>query len=281
MRNNQNRLGHRPSSQMKAAAAHPQPDAPAASYVTPTEFVELPSKGKFYPQEHPLYNKTTIEIKYMTAREEDILASETLIKNGLVIERLMENIIADPNIDPKSLIIGDRNAVLLAARITAYGREFNANTRCLECGHVAEEYAYDLKNHSYKANFSNEDYLREHNIAYDPENRNYSVFLPKSEMNVSVKVVAISEAQQFDNINEDSAVTEFLSVFIEAVEGQYDEELVQSFVRHMPAADSRFIRNLYTELAPDIDLTQDFICPNCGHQEQKEVPLNAGFFWPE
>ena len=80
-------------------------------FVVPTEFVELPSKGKFYPDEHPLHKQETVEIKYMTAKEEDILASSTLIKKGLVIDRLLDNILV-PDIDPTTLLVGDRSAII-------------------------------------------------------------------------------------------------------------------------------------------------------------------------
>ena len=126
MRNNQNRLAGPPG---PSPASHHVPVAvhPSLSYSVPTEFVELPSKGMFYPEGHPLAGQETIEIKFMTAREEDILASEALIKNGLVLERLLESIMVDSNIDPKSLLIGDRNAIMVAARISAFGQEYETN----------------------------------------------------------------------------------------------------------------------------------------------------------
>ena len=99
-----------------AATAPTTPAAPASlSYVTPTEFVELPSRGKFYSTDHPLHGKEVIEMRYMTAKDEDILTSPALLKNGIAINRLIENLIVDKNIVIDSLLVGDKNAIILAA----------------------------------------------------------------------------------------------------------------------------------------------------------------------
>ena len=88
------------------------------SFATPTEFVELPSRGVFYPETHPLHDTEVVEIKHMTAKEEDILTSEALLKNGLALNRLLQSVIVNKSIDPESLLIGDKNAVLMAVRQT-------------------------------------------------------------------------------------------------------------------------------------------------------------------
>jgi hypothetical protein len=103
------------------------------SFVAPTEFVELPSEGKFYASDHPLYNQKTIEIKQMTAKEEDILSSMTLIKNGVALERLLESVIIDKSIKPETLLLGDRNAIIIAARVSGYGMEYRTEIRCPNC----------------------------------------------------------------------------------------------------------------------------------------------------
>ena len=92
----------------------------------PTEVVDLPSKGLLYPKDSPL-SSGQIEIKYMTAREEDILTSANLIKKGIVVEKLIEALIVDKSIDADELLVGDKNAVLVAARILAYGKEYEVD----------------------------------------------------------------------------------------------------------------------------------------------------------
>ena len=93
-------------------------------YDFPTEVITLPSEGKCYPETNPL-SKGTIEIKYMTAKEEEILASQNLIKKGIVLDKLFESIIVDKDINPNDILVGDKNAIMLATRILAYGPNYD------------------------------------------------------------------------------------------------------------------------------------------------------------
>ena len=124
MRNNQRRLGQKPS---------PGPSSPAAqanlAFAVPTEFVELPSRGHFYPEDHLLHNQETVEIKFMTAKDEDILSSQALLEKGLAVERLLDSLLVQ-DIDPSTLLVGDRSAILIAARISGYGEEYDVDQRC-------------------------------------------------------------------------------------------------------------------------------------------------------
>ena len=103
------------------------------SFVVPTEFVELPSQGKFYPQTHPLYGQDSIEIRQMTAKEEDILTSKTLIKKGVALDRVVDNLIVDKRIKQDSLLVGDKNAIIIAMRVSGYGNEYNTRVVCPSC----------------------------------------------------------------------------------------------------------------------------------------------------
>ena len=76
----------------------------------PTEKVSLPSKGLLYPKESPL-SSGEIEMKYMTAKEEDILTNSNFIKNGTVIDKLLQSMIVTP-INYDELLVGDKNAIL-------------------------------------------------------------------------------------------------------------------------------------------------------------------------
>ena len=71
----------------------------------PTEEVSLPSKGLIYPADNPLA-KGSVEMKYMTAKEEDILTNETYIKKGTVIDKLLQALIVNKEIDYNDLLIG-------------------------------------------------------------------------------------------------------------------------------------------------------------------------------
>ena len=99
----------------------------------PTEIIELPSEGFFYPEGSPLASGK-LEMKYMTAKEEDILTSQNLIKKGVVLDKVLESLIVTPGVSPDDILIGDRNAVFVAARILAYGPKYEAKISCPKCG---------------------------------------------------------------------------------------------------------------------------------------------------
>ncbi len=109
----------------------------------PTEFVELPSQGKYYPARHPLHNKESVKVRQMTAKEEDILTSRTLLKKGIALDRLLTNIIVDKSIDPQALLVGDRNAIIISTRVSGYGSEYSTKVSCPSCG-TAQPYVFDL-----------------------------------------------------------------------------------------------------------------------------------------
>jgi hypothetical protein len=275
MRNNQNRLGQKksPASSSEAAAQSQN----NLSYVVPTEFVELPSRGLFYPEGHPLHGQDTVEIKYMTAKEEDILSSLTLIKKGVVLDRLMERLLIDKTIDPTSLVIGDRNVIMLAARISAYGNEYETRVTCPACN-TTTDHSFDLKKQEIKGECFNDEYLNENEIQLNEDTKTFSLKLPVSQMTVELGILSLNHLEGKDD--SDSPVTSALAAFITSVNGETNRNTIQSFVESMPAKDSRHLRKIYTELAPNVDLTNQFYCVACFHREEMEVPLNAEFFWP-
>ena len=272
MRNNQRRTGH----------SDPSPSSPAPSqanlaYVVPTEFVELPSRGLFYDHDHPLHNQETVEIKFMTAKEEDILSSAPLIKKGLVIDRLLANILV-PDIDPKSLLAGDRSAIMIATRISGYGREYKVNLTCPVCK-TQGELDFNLRMAAIVGNCFDHDYLNNNNIKFNEEAKTFDLELPVSKVNVSIKPVDGYRETPFQDAEaEESIVTSLLSRIMVAVEG--DPTQVSNFVNVIPAGDSKYIRTMYSALIPNIELKDTFGCNHCYHTEETEVPLTAEFFWP-
>ena len=132
MRNNEERTG---------AVQHPDSPAPSQTqtgqnglnFVAPTEFVEIPSKGKFYPQGHPLQGVESVEIRQMTAKEEDILSSQTLLKQGVAIDRFLQSVIVDKKLNSDSMLIGDKNALIVAARCSGYGIDYGTTITCPNC----------------------------------------------------------------------------------------------------------------------------------------------------
>ena len=279
MRNNEKRLGLAPDTPSGAA------DATAAAapltFVVPTEFVELPSQGKFYPEGHPLHDEDTIEIKFMTAKEEDILTSTALIKKGVVLERLISNLLIDKKIKSSSLLMGDRNAIIVAARISAYGSEYDTTATCPDCSKESSN-SYDLQQIEHTSNCLDPDFLNQENIVYDTENYIFNIVLPKSQVTVGTKLMTgRSDRHTNAQKQEEASVTELLKTIIVSVNDNSDKTLINNFVDSMPAMDSKYLRRLYAKLVPNIDMKQEFLCVYCGHVSDMEVPFTAAFFWPE
>ena len=273
MRNNQSRTGGN-------NPVHPSP-APAhnsgLAYTTPTEFVVLPSKGKFYHEGHPLCGQETVEIRYMTAKDEDVLSSAALIKKGLAIDRLLQNIIV-PDLNPEHLLVADRNAIMVAARASSYGNDYSATVTCPSC-EMTSPHIFDLSISSLNEDCFDQQFLDTNNIVFDEESKTYSVALPVSNAQVSIRMLSGVDEKELANVDEEKSVTSILLALVDSVNGHRGQE-VKSFVENMPARDSKFLRDMFNLLSPGISLKQEFICGSCFYSQEMEVPLTAEFFWP-
>ena len=275
MRNNQRRLG---------ATARPQaPSAPPAqsglAFAVPTEFVELPSRGEYYSEDHPFYKQEAVEIRFMTAKDEDILSSQALLKKGLVIDRLLESLIV-ADVDASSLLIGDRSALLIAARISSYGDEYNVMYTCPKCL-TKNEVNFDLKQGKISDLCFDEEHLKENEITYDPETLTFDLTLPVSGVTVGLALIDGETEKQFTEDDQDSLITTMLSIFLVKANGETDPDQVYSFIESMPARDSKYVRDIYPTLIPSFQLLHEFQCTACLYIEETEVPLSADFFWPK
>ena len=138
IRNNEDRFG----SPLAPDETPPPPDMVQEkqhmSYVVPTELVELPSGGQFYPKNSTLHGVESVEIRHMTAKDEDILVNKSFISNGVVLDKLLESVIIDKSINVDDLLVGDKNALLVAARISGYGSDYETKVLCPACGSISE-----------------------------------------------------------------------------------------------------------------------------------------------
>tara|TARA_A100000172_G_scaffold64425_1_gene43940 strand:- start:1084 stop:1938 length:855 start_codon:yes stop_codon:yes gene_type:complete len=253
------------------------------SFPTPTEFVELPSKGLFYGEGHPLQGVETIEIKHMTAKEEDILSSETLIKKGLVMNRLLKSVLVDTSIDPNTLLIGDKNAIIMTIRETGFGSSYATNINCPACGTLNEK-VFSLEGKQIKESnlLENVELLENGNFLltstdYNPEiTFEIKLLTGKDEQRILKHVEGRKKLKL-----ETGSVTELLKNIIISVNGITQPSALQEIIGQIPAALSRKIRKVYEEAMPNIELKADFTCDNCSHTECLEVPINVDFFWPK
>ena len=141
---NSQRLGAPTPEHADTPIAATSPRGDILSFVTPTEVVDLPSGGRYYPDGHPLHNTDSIEIRHMTAKEEDILTSEALLRKGLALDRMLQALLVDQTINLDDLLVGDKNALIVAARITGFGSEYVTNLTCPSCNE-ANEAEFDLE----------------------------------------------------------------------------------------------------------------------------------------
>jgi len=254
----------------------------AFSFVMPTEIVDLPSKGIFYPEGHPLHGKDTIEIKYMTAKEEDILTSKTLVNRGIVLDRLLSSIILD-DVNPDDLLVGDKNAILIAARVTGYGANYETGINCPNCN-TKFIHSFDLD----EVNNTNADEadLEELNVEF--RDNIFFFNLPTSGVTVGVRPLFARDEKEISKTAEkkkkynlpEASLTDLLKAVVVSANGSFDKALLAEFIDIMPARDSRLLRSTYIKIIPDVDMSQDITCPECGTGSVVEVPFTGDFFWP-
>ncbi len=280
-RNDINRVGapsanaEPPVSQVKEGGFDP------LSFVTPTEFVELPSKGLCYPESHPLHEQETIEIKFMTAKEEDILSSRALLKKGIAIERFLQSIIVDQKIRAKDLIVGDRNAILIAARVSGYGNLYETRVNCPSCGEKSD-FVFDLN----VKNVKEAELGDEISSAGDG---NFKITMPFSKFNVVFRLLTGEDENHLTSVAAakkkskriDSVLAEQYRRMIVSIEGHTDRQIVARYADAMPTKDSRHLKKCYKQVNPDVDIKENFECLSCGHEQEMEVPFGADFFWPD
>ena len=248
------------------------------SFVVPTEFVQLPSKGRFYPPGHPLHNQEMIEVKQMTAKEEDILTSRSLLKQGVAIDRVLQSIVIDPRIDVSSLLVGDRNAIVVSCRVSGYGSEYTTSITCPSC-EAKNDYTFDL----------NEATITNGVLEGVTQNGDgtFNTVLPKSNLSVDFRLLTgrdekfLTQGQTTKNKNKaDRLITSQLRGILVSVNDNDTAEALNYVANNLPSMDSKYLREVYKSVQPNVDLTQHYQCEECGFQKDMEVPLTADFFWP-
>lgn len=245
----------------------------------PSELVPLPSNGKVYPTESSLYNTEVVEIRPMTAREEDILTSRALLKKGTVITELIRSCLVDRSINANELLTGDRNALMVAIRITGYGPDYNTEIECGECNSKMD-HAFDLSSLPIKRleiePVSVGSNLFEFVLPYSKKRVKFRFLVGRDEEEISV----MNEKQKKLGLSSESNITTNLLHAIVSIEGIEDRSKIANFVKHMPARDSLALRNYIKDNEPGIVMRQETTCPSCGHSEEVSMPLGVNFLWP-
>lgn len=283
MRNNLERLGMDTKS--------PQDDngavTSALNFVVPTEIVDLPSKGLYYQEGHPLHGKDTIEIRFMTAKDEDTLINQSLLKKGLALEKVLQDIIVDKSIKIEHLLLGDKNAIIIAARKSAYGAEYETKITCPSCGKI-QQYTFDLDSYGIVEPL-NEETLHKFGVS-KTENNTFIFDLPILKVPVEIKLLTGKDENfiaqktreaQLAKKDLDSLVVLQLRMMIKSINNVTDPNTIAQICEMLPAKDSKIIREVYKQITPNVDLSHDFECKSCSYETRLEVPFTADFFWPK
>ena len=238
----------------------------------PAEEVTLPSKGLLYSEDSPL-RKGIIEMKYMTAREEDILTNVNLIENGTVIDKLLESLIVTP-IDFNELLTGDKDAILIAARILGYGSDYTFN-------HNGEEINIDLT--------TIKDKQLDESLIVDGKNE-FSFTLPTSKKEVTFKFLTHGDEQKITrelkglkrlNKNASNDLSTRMKYVITSIDNDFETKTIREFVdNEFLARDARELRNHISKIQPSVDLSYDYEDQR-GNIKTIDIPVGINFFWPD
>jgi len=269
--------------QLKAMATAQYANKASEQQKFPTEIIELPSQGLLYPDGHPL-RSGKIEMKYMTAREEDILTTQSYIKQGVVLDKLFRALIVGNGegvqINYGDLITGDKNAVMIAARVLGYGKEYNAKIQNPSGTEQTE--TIDL------TKFENKE-LRTDIIK--PGQNEFDFELPVSKRTVTFKIInhrdsleidkEIKSLQKIKDQYGSKQLTTRLIHTIIAVDGDDSKSTIRNFVKNeLLAIDSKALRDYISEIAPDVDLKIEVYDAETGEPFSVNMPIGVDFFWP-
>jgi hypothetical protein len=238
----------------------------------PTEVIDLPSKGKFYPVGHPLASGQ-IELKYMTAKEEDILTSQNLIQKGIVLDKLIDSLIVTKGVTHEDLLLGDLNAVMVASRILGYGKDYPVNVTCPKCG-TSAEHVVDLSQLESK----------------DITEENVTVTLPISKKTIKVRVLTRKiekdiqkelDALKKVGMQVEPEASTRLRYLIAEVDGSSEPKLIRETVDNMLVADTRALREFYKTVTPDVKFEAPYTCEKCDNATTLPISIGLNFFWPD
>ncbi len=261
-------------------AKTPSPAAPTnpfgISFVVPTETVKLPTQGLYYPISSPMYQKSEIEIKFMTAKEEDILASSGA--NQATFEKLIDSIILEDKISASDILEEDKMAILMSARRTGYGTEYECDVYCENCGEPTK-HVFDL------SKVSNREVTDEES-QYDPETNTFKFTLPLTGINLQLANITPEDSENIETEKKQKKkynlpfnfTVSFLKTSIISANGVTNREEIEKLIDALPASDAKHILNFYTNCRPTIDTTQEVTCSVCQNATEREVPFSWAFF---
>jgi hypothetical protein len=276
---NEEKLGSPIEPSSRSRNNPPPPTNNILSFPTPTEFVELPSGGLYYLKEHRLHGVDKIEIKMMTAKEEDILLNESYLRQGVAIDKLLQSVIVDKTIRLGDLLIGDKNALLFATRISGLGPEYRVKLSCAICN-ASDEENFDLASLGHKVISSDEEIVK-------TENGTFMITLPTTKLQIEFKILDGNSEKSLDEtvkkrkkykMPEDKLLY-MMEMMVVSINGVDNRSQIKLCLEKIPASDCRYLRKSYEQVSPDMELGFDHTCSSCGITQEVTLPLTADFFW--
>lgn len=248
----------------------------------PIESIPLPSRGVIYSPDSLLFNKQTLNIKSMTAREEDILASPAFHKEGTSLSHLIQSCLTEKGIDSEEMIIGDRTALMIGIRVTGYGSDYYVSAVCQNCEHK-NNINVDLTSIPIK---------RLAISPLQPGMNRFEYVLPVTKKKIHFKYntakeererkIASDALQKLTGSPVSNTITSYLENSIVSIDGITDRAKIKHFVLNMPAYDSKSLRNFISDNEPGMDMRTTFKCSNskCNSENEIALPITSEFFWP-
>ena len=271
------------SSQQTAGPSIPKRDVMREDFgwEVPVESVPLPSRGAIYPPSSSFCGKETVDLRAMTAREEDILMSRAYLKRGTVVDELIKSCMTEKGADPRDLTMGDKNSLMVAMRITGYGSEYRVEATCPSCSKTGPQ-TFDLGHLEIK---------RLQIEPVRPRETAFSFTLPTTKKQVVFKFLTGHDqtemaiiAERMRSITPDApetSVTTFLDRSVIAVNDVTEKAKISAFIKNMPAHDSRTLRKFIKSNEPNIDMTNEMTCQSCGEASKVDMPIGSSFLWPD
>jgi len=242
-----------------------------------TFLADLPSEGKMYPEGHPLRDKKKIELKQMTAKEENILASVDFVKAGIELQKLIESVVLIPELDASTIVNMDRQSIIYALRVNAFGTGYgNADIACPECGSKLKKMVLpDLQK-------PEEDIPESASLIRTSDG--CAQIVTPSKLKVKLKPLGMTEEKEVMNRSIvdgkfTSMVIPFLETTIVGIDEEQDTAELKEIIENLRSVDVRFVMDIYPKLFPTFKLSVTAECTSCDMTEEVEVPLNAAFFW--
>jgi hypothetical protein len=256
-----------------------------STYKFPSEIIDLPSKGLLYDTSNPL-SSGKLELKYMTAKEEDILTTQSYIKQGVVLDKLFQSLIlgngAGLPVNYNDLLMGDKNAVMIAARVLGYGKDYEIEITN-PSGDKQKE-VVDLSQFEHAAIDESLITPGVNRFRFElPATKRvveFKLLTHKDNMKVEEELVAMKKLTKQGGSEDHNLTTRMIHTLI-AVDGNEDRQYIRNFVKNeFLAMDARAFRKYMKSIQPDVDLTMNLTDDTSGEPFTMELPISVDFFWP-